>query len=236
MTWSRRDHVSHRDHKRVRVFLDHWEFSRSCQKSLAELDGRRLTSADQKKAQAEAMEAHWERLGRGIMARLDMLKYIADAPKELRAIDIYASVAPSANGSENPFRTWLREELDRLPGLNVHESERTYDEAEKCPQCKKRIKPEVEKGLKTRVACDILSWAVEDLYDIGVLVMDDPELLPSILCVQEVLDKQIVHMGLKGEGELVRSAAWGHILLDDILPDIFPDKEWRRFFLERVLS
>ncbi|HYN45521.1 MAG TPA: hypothetical protein VES64_02400 [Allosphingosinicella sp.] len=220
------------------MFLDHWEFARSCQKSLAELKGRKITLADERKAQSEAESVRWDKLARALMGRLDMMEYIADAPKEMRAVDVYASVSPKNDGSENPLRTWLREHLDRLPGFNVHQSERTYDPPEVCrnPVCGVKITPEVEKGLKTRVACDILSWAVEDLYDVGVLVMDDPELIPSIMCVQEVLDKQIVHVGLKRNGEKVRSAAWGHVLLEDILPDIFPEEEWRQLYLSRASS
>ncbi len=219
---------------RIRVLLDHWEFARSCSRSLFELEGHRITPKDEKTAQSDiADEVRWSKLADAIMSRLDMMDYIAVSEKELRAIDVYASVSPSNTDSERALKNWLRDYLDRLPGFNVHQFDRTYDRAETCPKCKDKLEPEVEKGLKTKVACDILSWAVEDHYDIAVLVMDDPELIPSIMCVQEVLDKQIVHIGLENNGEQVRSAAWGHILLEEIFPDIMPRHDERSLFLAR---
>ncbi len=218
----------YREAVRVRVLLDHWEFARSCKRSLLARDGRHITPREEKSAQSDvADEVRWHKLADAIMDHLDTMDYIADSEKELRAIDVYASVSPNNSDEARGLKNWLRDYLDRLPGFNVHQFDRTYDRPEVCPKCKDRLQPEIEKGLKTKVACDILSWAVEDHYDIAVLVMDDPELIPSIMCVQEVFDKQIVHVGLRSNGEQVRSAAWGHILLEDIFPEIMPQHEPR---------
>lgn len=218
---------------RVRVFLDHWEFSCSWIKVWAELTDRKLTRQLEREAQSRAKIVRWDCLANAILARLDDIDYISDSPKELRSIDVYASLSPRNSNDEQELKDWLQNHLDELPAYSVHQSPRKYDTGStaKCTKCNRALKPELEKGVKTRVACDLLSMAVKDQYDVGVLVMDDPELIPSILCVQEVLDKQIVHIGLQSNGSQVRSAAWGHILLEDVLPDIFPKEEWRQLYL-----
>lgn len=227
------DRVKAPDVVRVRVFLDHWEFSRSWLSVRAGLTGEKITRESERKAQTQAQEVRWDRLADAILDRLDEVDYISDAPKELRSIDVYASIAPRNDKVEQQLRAWLRKTLDELPGYSVHQSDRKYDTGStaRCGKCKKQLMPELEKGVKTRVACDLLSMAVKDQYDVGVLVMDDPELIPSILCVQEVLDKQIVHVGLAANGVQVRSAAWGHVLLEEVLPEIFPREEWRQLYL-----
>ncbi len=226
--------AAHGSPKRVRVFLDHWEFSLSYQHAVAELHGRRVTTAQQRLAQKEAESIRWETLPTAIMHHLEAMPHIASADKELRAIDVYASVSPTNNEETRALKTWFTEHLDRLPGFNVHQSERVKDRPEICGGCRNKLEPELEKGLKTTVACDLLSWAVEDLYDVGILVMDDPELIPSVMCVQEILDKQIIQIGLRDNGMQLRSAAWGHILLEDLLPDIAPENEWRQLYLARA--
>lgn len=219
---------------RVRVFLDHWEFSRSWIKIWSDLTERKITRELERAAQTKAKDVRWDKLAEAILDRLDEVAYISGAAKELRSIDVYASLSPRNQKEDTGLREWLQNYLDELPAYSVHQSDRKYDTgggAARCSKCNKSLRPELEKGLKTRVACDLLSMAVKDQYDVGVLVMDDPELIPSILCVQEVLDKKIVHIGLEENGEQVRSAAWGHVLLEDVLPDIFPREEWRQLYL-----
>lgn len=66
----------------------------------------------------------------------------------------------------------------------------------------------------------MLSLGMRELYDIGVIISDDADLVPSVECVQDILDKQIVHLGFKNSGQLIRSAAWSHLLLEDVLDEL----------------
>ena len=53
-----------------------------------------------------------------------------------------------------------------------------------------------------------------------MIVSDDADLVPSVECVQDILDKQIVHLGFKRSGQLHRSAAWSHILLHSMVDEL----------------
>ena len=75
----------------------------------------------------------------------------------------------------------------------------------------------VEKGVDTKIACDMLSLAMRGLYDIGAIISDDADLVPSVEAIQDILDKQIVHVGFEDSGQMLRSAAWGHVLLDGLV-------------------
>ncbi|HYD12872.1 MAG TPA: hypothetical protein VEC11_08490 [Allosphingosinicella sp.] len=220
---------------RVRVFIDHWEFARSWQLEHSKITRRKLTEPDRRNAQIESQMIQWALLPDAILKHLSEMAYIGDAPKEMRAIDVYASILKTNDAATNAFRDWLDEELDPLPGFQVHNFLRKQDTSTPhCSRCGADLeKPELEKGLKTKVACDMLSCAVKDLYDIGVLIMDDAELVPSVLSVQEIFDKQIIHVGARNEGDELRSAAWGHFLLEDLMPDIISSDEFRRQFDNR---
>lgn len=230
MNWSARARNDIQDELRVRVFVDHWEFALSWQIAHSGIIGRHLTDNDIKNAQFESQSIRWDLLPEAIIDQLDDLDYIEDAPKELRLIDVYASKSPKNDDIRRQFEEWLENTLDPLPGFQVHHFIRKSDDKMKeCKTCSSKLdKPELEKGLKTKIACDMLSLAVKDVYDIGVLIADDAELHPSILSVQEIFDKKIIHVGAKGKGQALRSAAWGHFLLDDLMRDMISSDDFKR--------
>ncbi len=230
MNWSTRGRGEAQDSLRVRVFVDHWEFALSWQIAHSGLIGRHLTQNDIKNARFESQDIRWELLSEAVIDHLDELDYIEDLPKELRLIDVYASKSPTNDSTRREFEEWLENTLDPLPGFQVHHFNRKSDDKMKeCKTCSSKLeKPELEKGLKTKIACDMLSLAVKDVYDIGVLIADDAELTPSILSVQEIFDKKIIHIGVKGKGDALRSAAWGHFLLDDIMRDMISPDDFKR--------
>ena len=216
MNWLGANNKAH-EHKRVRVFLDHWEFSEAWK----EITGNNLA------LERDFESVLWDKLPQALLDHLDEMDYLAGAPKEMRAVDVYASLPCTNTEKEQKLRRWLNDTLDQVPGYTVHVGNRKPD-PRNCKGCGKPINIEVEKGIKTKVACDLLSLAMKDAYDVGILVMDDPELIPSIQCVQEILDKQVIHVGMerpelplaRQHGSQVRSAAWGHILLESLVPSI----------------
>jgi hypothetical protein len=50
--------------------------------------------------------------------------------------------------------------------------------------------------------------------------MEDEEIVPSVLSVQDIFDKQIIHVGSRNRGNALRSAAWGNFLLEDLVPEL----------------
>jgi NYN domain len=216
---------------RVRVFIDHWEFSLSWQKAHSGFTGRKLTATDQANAQTEAQTIPWHLLPDTVLEHLGDLEYIGDDEKELRNVDVYATAQKSKDQlADNALNEWLEGQLDPLPGFQVyHFPKKTDQEKIQCGQCGHLLdRPQIIKRLKTKMACDLLSYAVKDLYDIAVIFADDFELAPSVLCVQEIFDKKVIHVGLKGHGQALRSAAWGHIPLNNLIKDLFKPDDFKR--------
>lgn len=216
---------------RVRVFVDHWEFSLSWQIAHSGFTGRNLTVEDRKNAQIEAQKIRWDLLPDAILEHLADIEYIEDAEKELRNVDVYASKKNSGNHEKDKqFVDWLEDNVDPIPGFQVYHFERKSDKSDiPCHECGASLeRPELEKGMKTKMACDLLSYAVKDLFDIAVVFANDPELVPSVSCVQEVFDKKVIHVGLRDRGRAVRSASWGHILLNDLLRDLFLPDDFKK--------
>jgi uncharacterized LabA/DUF88 family protein len=211
------------------VFIDHWEFSRAWQLAHSKITGRKLTKDDRDKAQIDAQDVRWDLVPDAVLSQLDEMPYI-EGGKELRAVDVYAPVNKPNNQNRSDLEVWLDEKLDPLAGFQVHLFHTKPDNKKpSCGKCGADIKrPDIVKGLNTKVACDMLSHAVKDSYDVCVLMMSDAELAPSILCVQEIFDKQVIHVGPKGEGEALRSAAWGHILFEDLVPDIITSEDFKK--------
>ncbi len=183
---------------RVRVFVDHWNFAITWQ----EMTGR------------SHQEIPWAELPHAVITALDSISWLSSSPKEMRAVNVYASISPKDSHEEREFANWLRYDLDQLPGYTVKVSVR-QKRTVTCRRGHSTIHF-VEKGVDTKIACDMLALAMRDLYDVGVLISDDADLIPSIECVQDVLDKQIVHLGFEGCGGQVRSAAWSHLLLGNL--------------------
>jgi hypothetical protein len=219
---------------RVRVFINHLDFARAWQFEHSKLTGTPLTSAEKNNVLLESKNIRWEMLPQAILEHLDQMGYIDQTPKEMRAIDVYASADRANNEQRSEFETWLDEELDPLAGYQVHPFLRKKENKKLCSHCEEPLdRSEFVKGLNTKVACDLLSHAVNDAYDIAVLIMDDEEIVPSVLSVQEIFDKQIIHIGAKGEGEALRSAAWGHITLEDLVSELISSDDFKKRYNKR---
>lgn len=217
---------------RVRVFIDYSNFMKRWQAVTGSYPDVNL---------------RWDAFPGIVMDHLTRMDHVPDE-LELRAIKIYASIMPfdevlqdspvaseedqvkldQAISSERILQKWLQENLDQLPGYTVDLSTRINSPV-MCYDCGISTPHYVEHGVDTKIAIDLLALATRDLYDIGVLITEDSDLVPSTRCVQEVLDKHIVHLGFASpksteksrhkekRKEDLRSVAWGHLLLDDML-------------------
>lgn len=185
---------------RVRIFVDHsnvecsWERARTTRGS----------------------KLNWARLPTLLMDQITHMESLAGSQIDFRGISVYASTHPSPNDSQKKKSHWLQYVLDQMEGYTVKVSVRQAVE-ETCDQGHKSTHY-VEKGVDTKISCDMLSLAMRDLYDIGIIISDDADLIPSIECVQDVLDKKIIHAGFKDptnrtSGAKIRSAAWAHVFL-----------------------
>ena len=55
-----------------------------------------------------------------------------------------------------------------------------------------------EKMLDTHIATDLIGDATFDVYDIALLVSEDSDFVPAVEFVQEMRNKQVVHVGFGG--------------------------------------
>jgi uncharacterized LabA/DUF88 family protein len=160
----------------------------------------------------------WAKLPAIILARLAEMDYLKSSEMEHRGITVYASIHPQPSQADLRYEHWLRFELDQLPGYTVKFATRQLQTG-RCNEGH-ATSQFVEKGVDTKIACDMLASAIRDGYDVGVIMSNDADLIPSIECVQDVLDRRFVHVGFGKPGQYIRSAAWGHIKLDDVIEDL----------------
>lgn len=190
---------------KVRVFVDHSNFECSWERARGSARDR----------------LNWARLPSLLIERMMHLESLTGSQVDFRGVSVYASVHPCPNGDqgrESNRAFWLQSVLDQMEGYTVKVSTRQAVE-EVCNEGH-RTTAYREKGVDTKIACDMLSLAMRDLYDIALVLSDDADLIPSVECVQDVLDKKVIHVGIKGPrptGGQIRSSAWAHILLD---PDL----------------
>lgn len=80
-----------------------------------------------------------------------------------------------------------------------------------CPDCHKKftINTYVQKGVDTRIVVDVISLALSDAYDVGIVVSGDSDLAEAIEWVREHTKKQIENAFIvcKSWSEEIRKAA-----------------------------
>ncbi len=200
---------------RVRIFMDYWNFARNWKDLTGHLPDKNLS---------------WKDLPLSILEGLDGISHLRNSRKELRAVKIYASVKPyDTNGDgflddqeiaeEQRMQSWFQDELDQFTAYTVDVSHRSNSPLT-CKVCGNNNSNFVEQGIDTKIAIDLVALASRDLYDIAVLVTDDSDLVPSTQCVQDTIDKQVVHLGFRDKKSDVRIEAWGHLFIDDMLAEI----------------
>jgi uncharacterized LabA/DUF88 family protein len=199
--------------------MDFWNFARDWRKLTRELPDRNF---------------NWKEFPSLVMEELDSIRPLRSVGKELRAVKVYASTKPpeymfqdgidrASIDDEELRRKWLTDDLDQITSYTVDISSQT-DRTIRCDKCSHSNIDYTEQGIDTKIAIDLVALASRNLYDIAVLVTDDTDLIPSIQCVQNALDKQVVHLGFeqvtqsgKRTKNLVRNEAWSHLFIDSML-------------------
>ena len=126
---------------------------------------------------------------------------------------VYASVISGSGGKDVGLKNFLHQTLGQMTGFNVEVRDRKPKSSE-CTHCHKTIWRSVEKGVDASIITDLFSRALNDAYDVAILISNDSDLVPAVKVIQDRLNKQIIHIGFKQGGHHMRTAAWGHIVLD----------------------
>ena len=140
------------------------------------------------------------------------------APLDYKGTRIYASVSSRGGGKDVGLKNFLHQTLGQMTGFNVEVRDRKPKSTE-CTHCNKTIWRSVEKGVDASIITDLFSRALNEAYDVAILISNDSDLVPAVKVIQDRLNKQIIHIGFTHGGHHMRTAAWGHIMLDGRVAD-----------------
>jgi len=130
-----------------------------------------------------------------------------------KGVNVYASVNPQSGSKDEKLKGFLHNNLGQMTGYNVKVVDRKAKHDD-CPHCNARIDRQVEKGVDVSIVTDLFEGAVNNSYDIAILLSSDSDFVPGVQTIQERLNRQVVHVGFKQGGDQVRTTCWGHIILD----------------------
>jgi NYN domain-containing protein len=140
---------------------------------------------------------------------------------------VYASYEP---GREAKLAQWLDSFLDRLPGFRVFTRERKASPTSihcrscdqkltTCPNCSARFMRAGEKGVDAAIITDMFSLALENAYQVAIIVTGDGDLVPA---VEKIQDKgfKIVNATWKGYGHNLAKKCWASFNIDPLVASL----------------
>jgi uncharacterized LabA/DUF88 family protein len=138
-------------------------------------------------------------------------------PLQFKGLNVYASVNPDPKGNDSALRNFLQRVLNQMVGYKVHIFDRK--ELRTTDAQGHTVIKTVEKGVDTRIVTDLFTGAIDDTYNVALLLSNDSDFCPAIQTIQDRLNRQIVHVGFRRGGDEIRSACWSHVILDGSLSE-----------------
>ena len=143
-------------------------------------------------------------------AQVDILGLKLANSRQLVRTYYYNSPAPPTADQASSQRFWAK--LNWMNNVRPRQGRIVPKTTEaECPDCHKKfvINTYGQKGVDTRIVVDVISLAVSDAYDIGIIVSGDSDLAEAIEWVREHTQKQIENafIACKSWSEDIRSAA-----------------------------
>jgi uncharacterized LabA/DUF88 family protein len=193
---------------RVRIFIDFWNLS---------LGARDLWGPDYRLS--------YRRLPT-ILA--DQASTILRLQTTYEGTYLYAGVDLSSE-QDKKLNKFLRNTVGHFPGYQVRIFNRKPKHPPNCPACHELIticphcnipvKGTVEKGVDVSIATDMFQLAVDDTYDVGIIISNDADFVPAVKFLDK-RSKKIVHAGFGHQGEELAGACWAHISLDQLRAEL----------------
>jgi uncharacterized LabA/DUF88 family protein len=134
--------------------------------------------------------------------------------------------APNDDGPDRRALSDLLDELERRPGFFVRRFNRRTASRD-CPHCQQTITYTEEKMVDTSMVVDMVTLAVRDTFDIGVVFSGDLDIAPG-LAAMHALGKQgwVATFGDQGLSRSLTRAAWSTIDLGEHIEAFaYPDLE-----------
>ena len=163
---------------RVSIFIDYWNFV----SSLNECETR--------------FQSDWTKVSGVIMAAVQALDQSLPARRYVyQGMRVVGSFDPDTEAGRKS-KNWATNFLSsRVPGCTVHFVERQrkkagpkcpacHDVVHLCPACSADMRGTEEKGVDTRIATEMISYAWENAYDIAAVVSADRDFVPVVEFLQ----------------------------------------------------
>lgn len=186
----------------VRIFVDFWNF---------QLSWNDAFPRDRSKGEAP-VKIDWKGLPTVFLNELPTALGGAKSPLQFKGINVYASVNPDPQGKDVGLKSFLHKVLNQMVGYKVFVTDRK--ERRSTDSQGNTVIRTVEKGVDTSIVTDLFSGAINQSYDVAMLVSNDSDFCPAIQTIQDRLDRQIIHVGFRRGGDEIRSTCWSHIILD----------------------
>ncbi|MFZ0692991.1 MAG: NYN domain-containing protein [Alphaproteobacteria bacterium] len=184
----------------IKLFVDFWNFQLSWKSYFNQPEGK------------PPVRIAWKDVPQVLMAELPAILG-PTIPLVYKGTRVYSSVSPTAGGKEQGLKKFLHGVLGQMTGFQVNVRERR-SKTSSCPHCTKTIQRFVEKGVDTSIVSDLFEGAINDSYDVAILMSNDSDFVPAIATIQDRLNKQVIHAGFKEGGAQIRTGCWSHIFLD----------------------
>ncbi len=149
---------------RVRIFIDFWNFQLCWNECHARLGAK------------EPVQIPWKDLPQTLSTEA-----AKGQPSRFTGAIVYASIDPN-NPRDKKLKNWLHHGLSSYTGYSLVVKERKPRKTIKCqeeickapvthcPKCNAQLKGTVEKGIDAAVITDLLTQALDNNYDIGILI------------------------------------------------------------------
>ena len=74
--------------------------------------------------------------------------------------------------------------------------------------------------MDTALVTDLIEAAIDDQFDVAILVSADADFVPAVELVQRRTSKHVIHAYFKPNGQELRNAYWSYIYFDDLMGDL----------------
>lgn len=179
------------------VFVDYWNFQLSCNTYT-----KRVFQID------------WTKLNAWVMQHI--VGVIGNPVNGINHVStqVYTSYNP-LTPAEQKYKNWVNSFLSIQSGFNVTILERKRKgnpkcssckgEISSCPHCSNLMNNTEEKGVDTRLSVQMLDLAVNNAYDVAVILSHDADMIPAVQFVQN-RGKRVVHFAFSPSGFELRKA------------------------------
>ena len=74
--------------------------------------------------------------------------------------------------------------------------------------------------MDTALVTDLIEAAIDDQFDVAILVSADADFVPAVELVHRRTNKHVIHAYFRPKGQELRNACWSHIYFDDLMGEL----------------